>query len=143
MFNNVLRNCKVHRSLAATAAGSTNVNGTTIDSEGATSIVHKLGVGTLTATQVTSLQAQSGDASDGSDMADITGASVTFADADSGKVALVEVFKPTKRYHRLQAKRATANAVLDFGLTELYFNRTGPDTQNGTLIAGSAIKQAT
>lgn len=143
MYGNITRQCISVRSLAPVAAGTTTPqNGSVVDANGATAIRHTVSLGTLTATQTTVVKAQSGDASDGSDMADITGASYTVLDTDSNKMVQIEIFKPTKRYHRLVVTRGVANAAIELGITETFHNPKLPITQDAS-VTSVICKQGT
>ena len=94
---------KSTRPINSTAAGTSAVNGSVIDMTGFNAVRFTAVLGTLTATQVTALKAQQGNAANGSDMADIAGAvTPAAADADSNKLLMldVNVSKITKRYVR-------------------------------------------
>ena len=130
-MNSLLKNIKVTRAVAATAAGATDVTGSTIDMAGYDGVLFLLDVGTLTATQVTSMRAQQGAASDASDMADLEGSIAgPVADGDGQKYLAIDVFKPAERYVRVIVDRATANAVLNGGVAILYHARDVPITQS-------------
>lgn len=105
------------RVVNATAAGVTVINGTHVDMSlfDFDGILFVMGVGALTATQVTGLKAQNGALVNDSDQADIAGASIPLlADADSNKIVILDVFRPQLRYVRPVVLRGTANAVIDF-----------------------------
>lgn len=111
---NFARESKRTRVSNAVVAGTTDVNTTVLDMEGFDCVYWEALFGTLTATQVTSIKAQQGDLSDGSDATDITGATAgPLADGDSNKVLVLEVIRPRKRFVRLVVDRGTANAVID------------------------------
>lgn len=139
MFTNVLKNCKVFRSGLNEAAGVGFINGTTVNADGALNVIHRILLGTLIATQVTIIKAQSGDLADNSDMADIPGGSYTCLDADSDKIVQIEIYKPLKKYHRFTITRGTANAEIDGATTELHHNRTGPDTHDTTVASTKIV----
>ena len=126
----VLDNVAFMRAVDATAAGQTDVTGATIDTHGYEGVLFCLDIGTLTATQVTSMRLQQGTASDGSNMADIAGSKVgPFADTDGQKYAIIEVMRPIKRYVRVIVNRATEDAVINGGVALLYGTRNSPAMQ--------------
>ena len=130
-MNSLLKNVKITRAVAATAAGTTDVNGSTIDTAGYDGVMFVLDVGTLTATQVTSMRAQQGLLSDASDMADLEGTIAgPMADGDGSKFLVIDVFRPLERYVRVIVDRATANAVLNGGVAILYSAHNKPVTQS-------------
>ena len=137
----MLKNLKITRAVAQTAAGATDVNGSTIDTAGYTGVMFILDVGTLTATQVTSMRAQQGAASDASDMADLEGSIAgPVADTDGQRYLVIDLFRPLKRYVRVVVDRATANAVLNGGVAILYGARDMPVT-NAAAAGGIAFSK--
>jgi hypothetical protein len=112
---NLSKNINVVRVVNAQAAGLTAFTGTHVDMQGYDSVIFIAGLGALTATQVTSLQAQNGSLVNDTDQANITNAiTAAMADGDSNKLLILEVFRPLLRYVRPVINRATANAVIDF-----------------------------
>lgn len=136
----LLLNSKTTRVSNAVAAGTTAVNCTVLDMQGFESVLGICALNTLTATQVTSLKAQVGNAANGSDMADLVGAVTgNAADADSNKLLILEVVKPTnKRYMRFVVSRGTANAVIDSVVATQIAAHKAPTTQD-TTVSQSAV----
>ena len=127
---------KTIRVANAAAAGTSDVNSTVVDMAGWGAVKFTALLGALTATQVTKLKAQQGDAADGSDMADVGGAVTdAAADADGNKLLVLDVSRGllTKRYVRAVLDRGTANAVLDGIIAELYLPRSIPVTADATV----------
>lgn len=124
--------------IAAVAVGTGDTqNGNTIDTQDAESIAFAVQFGAITAGAVTTLKVQAGSASDGSDMADVAGASVSVPVSASDKVVWApEIHRPTKRYLRVCVTRATANAVIAGGVALLGRQGVEPpaatSTQGGT-----------
>lgn len=134
---------KTVRVVNATAAGTSDINGSTLDMAGYDSVRFIALLGTLTATQVTLLKAQQGDASNLSDAADITGATTTAAgDSDGNKMLILDVVRPQKRYVRCVVDRGTANAVVDGVIAELYNARVEAITAD-TTVSQQAISVPT
>lgn len=120
----------------ALAAGSADENTAVVDRAGFQGVKWTVCWGTISATSVSSVKVQEGAASDGSDMADITGATSTAVtpSTDDNKITIVDLYrKTTKRYVRLVIKRATANAVVDSVVAELYEPAAEPVTQDTTV----------
>lgn len=139
MSKELLGTIEVQRVMNAVAAGTTDQNGTVIDTMGYEGVLFVAAFGTLTATQVTSLKAQQGVQSDGSDMADLAGTSVgPLDDADGDKVLVLDVHKPDERYVRCVVDRGTANAVIDGVVALLYGPRTAATAQGATVAAAEA-----
>jgi hypothetical protein len=136
-----LKQRRVVRVLAPQAAGSTNVNTNSINTAGFESVEFIIGVGTLTATQVTSVKAQqSNDNAVADDWTDIVGASTTaFADAQGNTFARLEVFNPQKPWVRAVVLRGTANAVVDLGLAILSGPGGEPVTEHNTVVQTKTV----
>lgn len=141
MYNNFSRASTSKRTKVNIAAGvTTPQDSSAFDADGCVSVVHRVHVGTLTANQTTVVKAQHGDLSDESDMADIPNATYTLLDADSDKLVLLELFKITKRYHRVRITRGVANAEFDSIETIGLFDRK-PPTTNGATVAATKVVQ--
>jgi hypothetical protein len=141
-IQSLLKDCKIVRVMNAVAAGTSDQNSSVVDTQGWDGVCFIAAFGTLTATQVTLLKAQHGDASNLSDAADITGAATAaLADGDSNKLAVVDVRRPVKRYARAVVDRGTANAVIDGVIAILYRGDTVPVAADGS-IAASAFAAA-
>ncbi len=129
----------------ATAAGTTNVNGSTVDLQGFDSVSFIVCFGTLTGGAVSGLKLQESD--DGSTWADLAGTALAIADTDDNKSLRADLVQPRKRYARVVVTRGTANAVIDIGLAilrgamkapvSLSSTEAGRETHNGP-VAGTA-----
>lgn len=132
---NLSRAGKVTRVINATAAGTSDVNGATIDMKGYDQVAFYVAFGAITAGAVTSIKVQQGNQSDMSDAADLKGTAVSVADTDDNKVAIVEVNQPTERYVRVVVDRGTQNAVIDAGIAIQTKGRLEPVTHDTTVAA--------
>ena len=136
--HNITRTLAADVAVAPAAAGTTAVNGNVIDCNGFESVAFVVQFGAITAGAVTAVKVQQGDAADGSDMADVPGATVDVLEASSNKgVFSAEVHRPRKRYLRVVVARATQNSVVAGGFALL--GRAGaqppavrPNMQNAT-----------
>lgn len=117
------------------AAGTTDVNGDTLDTQGFDGVMMLVRMGAITATAVTSIKAQQGDASNLSDAADVSNSSVTIADDDDDKYFAIDIQKPAKRYVRVVADRGTANAVVEHAIYVLYKGKVRPSTNGIESVA--------
>jgi len=97
----------------AVAAGITTVNSDVVDMQGFDGCMFIVHFGAIVAGAVTSIKAQQGTLSDGSDMADLAGTSVVVADTDDNCLKFIEVKNPRKRYLRCVILRATQNSAID------------------------------
>lgn len=135
---NETRRVKAQRSVNATAAGTSAVNGSTVDMQNFESVTFIAALGTLTASQVTSLKAQG--STDNSTWADIpNAATAAAADADSNKLLVLEVFRPMQRYVRAVVNRGTANAVVDAVIAIQSGPRKLSTIQDATTVSQSAF----
>lgn len=132
MMLNLLNNCVITRVSNAAAAGTSDINCTSVDMAGYDAVTFIASFGTLTSTQVTSLKLQHSD--DNSSFSDVTsGATSALADGDSNKLLVASYLKPTKRYVRVVVDRGTANAVVDGVIALQHRARSIPVTQSSTV----------
>lgn len=137
---NLSKEIKITRVVNATAAGTTDIEGSVLDMSGFEGVVFIALFGTLTATQVTSLKAQQGAASDMSDAADLEGSSVgPLADTDGNKCLVLDVYRPQERYVRCVVDRGTANAVVDGVIAIQYGPRTKPTINDSTVKVAELV----
>jgi hypothetical protein len=122
----------------AVAAGTSNQTSSSVDMSqngGYRGCRFIADIGTLTASQVTSMKVQgSPDNSDWTTLGgDLAGTGTgNMADADSNKTLIVDIYRPKFRYLRAIVVRGTANAVINCVLAELYEPITEPTTQDAT-----------
>ena len=102
------------------AAGTTDtLTSESVDTQGFTGARFILGVGAVTANAVTTFKVAQCDTAAGS-YADLLGSSISIADDDDNQIVISDIFKPRERFLKGITTRATANAVIDFLLVELY-----------------------
>lgn len=111
------------------AAGTTDINGATVDMQGYMGCLMKITFGSIVSGAVTVIKAQQGQASDMSDAADLAGSGQSIADTDDDKVFLIDIFRPTERYLRIVVDRGTQNAVVASAEYILYGARKPPVSQ--------------
>lgn len=128
---------KLTRVVDATAAGTTDVNGTVVDMKGFDACTFIVGFGTITVAAVSGIHVQQGELANGSDMADLVGTSVSVADTADNQIVAVEVTQPRERYLRVVVDRATANAVIDFGIAIQTSAQVEPVTHDATTVVGA------
>ena len=139
-MQSILKDTGIQRASNAAVAGTSTITGSTIDmTQYPSGITFVALLGTLTSGNVSTLKAQQGDASNGSDAVDITGASAASADTMSNKLLVVEVKYPTKRYVRFVLTRATANAVVDGVLAIPWGARLAPHSADSTIGASALV----
>ena len=117
-------------------AGTTDINGATLDMLGWDSVMMVVTFGAITSTAVTVIKAQGGAESDLSDAADLIGTGQTIADDDDEKTFYIDL-NPLDRYNRLVVDRGTANAVV---ASAYYIQYNGDKSKlpvtHGTGVAG-------
>lgn len=115
------------------AAGSTNVNGDVIDTLDCEGVIIVTGFGAITAGAATSVKVQEDSSSAMSSAQDLAGTSINVLDTDDGKITVVDINRPLKRYVRQVTSRATQNAVIDFQLVVKYGVKTKPIANDATV----------
>jgi hypothetical protein len=130
---NLTDHIKVTHVLNAVAAGTTDQTSSEIDMVGFDGVMFIADIGTLSAGQVTKLQAQGSNTS-GSEAAFTTDAvTPAMADADSNKLLIVDIFRPVTRYLKAVVKRGTANAVINCVIAIQYKADKKPTVQPATV----------
>ena len=103
------------------AAGATAINCTAVNLSllGGNAVLGIVGVGALTATQVTSLKVQESD--DNSTWSDVTNSQTSnLSDSDGSKLMLASAVNLQKKWVRLVINRATANAVVELAVMQVF-----------------------
>lgn len=141
MLIDLIKESLVTRVSNAVAAGTSSVNCTSVDmatAPGFDTVTFIAFLGTLTATQVTSLKLQHSD--DNSTFTDVTsGGTSAMADGDSNKMLIATYKKPSKRYVRVVVVRGTANAVIDAVVALQYNAKSVNTTQSSGVSASVAV----
>lgn len=134
---NLTKNNKISQAITPTAgaAGTSDINGATLDHQGFEGVTVIVTFGAITAGAVTSIKYQTGDQSDLSDAADLLGTGQAVADDDDEKVFYIDIYKPLERYGRVVVDRATQNAVVASAEYVQYGARKVPVT-HGTGVSG-------
>ncbi|HEX4499849.1 MAG TPA: hypothetical protein VH187_01580 [Scandinavium sp.] len=104
----------------AQTAGSTAVDGTSIDMTAYDGVMFVASVGALTATQVTTLQAKGSNDNTTFNPFTTNAQTLAMADADSNKLLVLDIFRPMTRFVRPTINRGTANAVINCVIAILY-----------------------
>jgi len=133
----ISEDCKISSAITPTAgvAGVTDINGTVIDMAGFEGVLMVVRFGAITAGAVTSIKAQQGQQSDGSDAADLLGTGQTIADTDDDKTFYIDLQRPNERYVRLVVDRGTQNAVVAEA-HYMQYGATAKKVTHGTNVAG-------
>lgn len=143
-MENLAKNVLISTAITPTAgaAGTTDINGTTLDMANFESVFMSVRMGAITANAVTSIKAQQGDESDLSDAADLAGTGITIADDDDEQIFGIDLVKPSKRYVRLVCDRGTANAVVAGAEYIQYDGKKGPVTQGSGVTVETHVSPA-
>jgi hypothetical protein len=133
---NLSKDTKITQAVTVTngAAGSSNINGVTLDMNDFESVLMRATFGAIVSGAATSIKAQQGDLSDASDMSDLLGTSQTIGDTDDENTHYIDLVKPEKRYVRLVVLRATQNSTVEADYQQ-YGARKAPVT-HGSNVAG-------
>lgn len=131
---------KITQAITATdgAAGTTAINGATLDMSGWEGVLMVVNMGAITASAVTSINAAQSAASNFAGDADLLGSGQSIADDDDENTYYIDVYKPSDRYVRLEVARATANAVVSSATYIQYGPRTKPNATHGSAVAGES-----
>lgn len=134
------KNAKITQAVTVTAgaAGTSAINGATLDMLGYEGVLMVVTMGAITATAVTSIKAQQGAASDLSDAADLEGTAQTIADDDDELTFYIDLYRPKERYVRLVVSRGTANAVVASAEYIQYGARKSPTAAHGSNVSGES-----
>jgi hypothetical protein len=118
-------------------AGSSTLTSGVLDMSGFETAVFSILIGSLTAGQTKgTIQVYAGNLANGSDAALLAGASITIQDADTGKLEVIEVFRPTGfRYLELVITRNTQAAAISSAVVTQYHSKKPPESDDATTVA--------
>ena len=139
-MDQLIKNAKITQAItpAEGVAGTSDLNGATLDMSGAEGVLIIVTMGVITGSAVTSIKAQSGAASNMSDAADLLGTGQTIADDDDSKTFYIDIHKPVERYVRLVVDRGTQNAVVSSANYIQYGSRKVAVSAHGSDVSGAA-----
>lgn len=134
-----LKNNKVSRLKNAVAAGTTDItDASSVDMASFETVTFLVPYGAITTGSVTSVKVQQSDDDGVSDgFSDLASSSITVADDQDNKCAIVSVVRPQKRYLKPIVLRATQNAAIDGIFAIQSVPRVAPVTQDSTVMAVS------
>lgn len=132
---NLGSNTKITQAITPTAgaAGTTDINGATLDMQGFEGVLMMVTFGAITASAVTSIKAQQGAQSDLSDAADLAGTGQTVADSDDEDIFVIDLYRPAERYVRVVVDRGTQNAVVS-SATYIQYGAANAPTSHGSTV---------
>lgn len=125
--------------VTAGAAGTSAINSSEVDLQGAEGVLFIIPVGAIVSGGVTSVKVQHNDVT-ATGQADVLGTSQSIADTADDTTIYIHLRKPVKRFARVVVSRATQNATIGGIVAVVYGIRTGPVTQ--TLTGESHVSPA-
>ena len=136
-MQNLSKAVKLSQAITPTAgaAGTSDINGATLDMQGFEGVLIEVTFGAITSGAVTSIKAQQGAASNLSDAADLEATAQTIADTDDEKTFYIDLVNPQERYVRLVVDRATQNAVVA-SATYIQYSADKLPTTHGANVSG-------
>lgn len=134
------KNTKISQAITSAngVAGTTDINGVTLDMSGFEGVLMIVTFGVITSGAVTSIKAQQDSASGMGTAADLLGTAQTIADTDDEKTFYIDIKSPRERYVRLVVDRGTQNAVVASATYVQYGPKTAPTT-HGSNVSGEAF----
>jgi hypothetical protein len=126
----------------AVAAGTSTQTLTSIDMKGYDAITVICDLGTVTDASVLTLKLQTGALSNGSDAADVTGATTgaKTAATSSNTILAVDLIRPSGRYVTPVLTRATQNAAINCFVALLYRTSSSVPLTQGSTVLGSKVQ---
>lgn len=143
VINNLLNNVETIRVANAASAAQTAVESAAVDTAGKIGVRFTALLGDVTSGSALGLKIQ-GSADGSTGWTDLTGTlshAAGASDADN-KVLILEVVRPIHRYVRAVLSRASANAVVDGILADVYGPKETPVVQGSTVLASRTLPNA-
>lgn len=137
---NLSKAAKATRLSNAVAAGTTVINGSSINMQGYNAAEFTFAFGAITATAVTSCKVQG--SIDDATWFDLDGSTVAVADTDGNQLVIIDVVSPLHQYLRPVVSRGTANAVLDAITCRQYQADREPVTHDAATVVSSSFVHA-
>jgi hypothetical protein len=137
-----VQNLRVIQATTATAgaAGTTAVNGATVDMANFEEIMILVPFGAIVSGAVTSIKWQEGSTT--SPTTDVAGTNITVADTDDDTTKVLRIIKPRSRYGRVVVTRGTQNATVGAIYYILSGDRTLPAVDDTTVVGETHISPA-
>ena len=137
---NLSTTAKATRVSNAVAAGTSDINSSSLDMLNFLAVEFTVAFGAITSGAVTSVKLQGSD--DDSSWSDLTGTDQTVADDDDDQLFILDCPHPRHRYIRCVVGRGTQNAVVDGIIARQYEASTLPVTHDSTTVGGSEVNHA-
>lgn len=138
----MLRNIRVVQAtnVTAGAAGTTAINGATVDLSGVEEVMVIVPFGAIVSGAVTSIRWQEGSTT--SPTTDVAGTNITVLDTEDDTVKVLRIIKPRSRYGRVVVSRGTQNATVGAILYILTGLRTLPSTDGAGVLGEVHVSPA-
>jgi hypothetical protein len=135
-------NLKVIQATTATAgaAGTTAVNGATVDMANFEEIMILVPFGAIVSGAVTSIKWQEGSTT--IPTTDVAGTNITVADTEDDTTKVLRIIKPRSRYGRVVVTRGTQNATVGAIYYILSGDRTLPAIDDTTVVGETHVSPA-
>lgn len=137
MANQISNMIKTTRVNNAAAAGTTDINTSSVDMAGYEGVRFTVLFGAIVAGAVTSVKAA--QSADDSTFNDLEGSAITVADDDDNQAFIIDVWRPVDRYVRVTIDRGTQNATVDGVIAEQYGPRVLAPTNDATTVGGQEV----
>lgn len=129
------RNTKATLVKTTVVAGTSDIQSDAVDMAGYEGVVFYISMGAITATAVTSANVQqSSTAALAGTETDILGSKITIADDDDNQMAIIDLYRPSKRYVNAIVLRATANSVINSIIAVQYGSGKLPTTNDTATV---------
>lgn len=136
---NLVPNVKVTLVTPATAVGTASITGTTLDMSGFEGVLFVLAAGAIT-DGVAKITAQGGALVNGTDAAPLAGTGTALSPAQSGGVAVLDLYRPLQRYITPQVVRGGATGSVIASLIAIQYGaHFKPTTQDATTVGISSL----
>lgn len=134
---NLSKNTKDTLDIPYTAAGQATTTGAILDMSGFEGVKFTFAIGTIATTGTVVCTVESDTAVGGGTMAALTGAAITYAAADQNKIAVIDIYRPAKRYIRASVVTAVANGIIGSVVATQYDAHAKPTTNDTTTTKGT------
>lgn len=132
------RNTKATLVKTTVAAGTTDIQSDAVDMAGYEGVVFYISMGAITGSAVTSANVQqSSTAALAGTEVDILGSKITIADDDDNQMAIIDLYRPSKRYVNAIVLRATQNSVINSIIAVQYGSGKLPATNDTATVIGA------
>lgn len=137
MANQISNQIKTTRVNNAAAAGTSDIDSSSVDMQGYEGVRFTVLFGAIVASAATTVKAA--QSADDSTFNDLLGSAQTVADDDDNQAFIIDIWRPIDRYVRCTVTRATQNSTVDGIIAEQYGPRVLPPTNDSSTVGGQEI----